>query len=497
MRLVGERRSAPIKARSRTLCWQKLWSIHRRRRLALVSFCALQVTGEVPQQLGQVSLLTLLQDCKEAALMWFLEKVRASPGTASPLTPSFLGLPPGQPTVDKSKLGVSAPAFSNILTPDKIPAFCIPPRLAVPPASKSPSLAFQPHRCLTEPTLQAATGSGFFSPHLIQVESVEEIPDPEEESTNSDPHSQAALSLPHFPKAQTSYGFCTLLESPHTRRKESIFHSEAPSLPLPRSRASSCSGQDMASSPIAIAGRRYPLLGRQGTWDSDTASSAESSPFSSPLLARSLPRAGSLFKSRSQDGLLGKALRGRGGARIARAGSLSTDEGSSTDNSPNATRRSSESLLDPTISRTYSLSPLPIFPLDFPCGRERLGRESTISMDKGGQLRLSSEYCSENHQLRIRLISVEGLYETSWEAKSINCCVTFALMPGKVQKQRSTVIKRSRNPIFNEDFFFVGISEDDLDTLSVRMKAVNRGCSMKRDLVLGDTEVSLMHVLAA
>lgn len=432
--------------------------------------------------------------------MWFLEKVRASPGSGSPLSPSFLGLPPSQPTADKNKLGASAPACPNVLTPDKIPEFCIPPRLAAPSAPKSPSPAFQPHRCLTEPTLQAASaadgGSNFFLPHLIQVESVEEIPDPEEESTNSDPRSQAALSLPHFPKAQTSYGFCTLLESPHTRRKESIFHSEGLSLPLPRSRASSYSGTELASSPIAIAGQRYPLLGRQGTWDSDTASSTESSPFSSPLLGRSPPRASSLFKTRSQDRLLGKALRGRGRAGMARAGSLSTDEGSSTDNSPNATRRSSESLLDPLTFRSYSLSPLPIFPLDFPCGRERLGRESTVSMGKGGKLRLSSEYCSENARLRIRLISVEGLYEASWEPKSINCCVTFALMPGKIQKQRSTIIKRSRNPIFNEDFFFVGVSEDDLDTLSVRMKAVNRGCSMKRDLVLGESEVSLMHVLA-
>ncbi|XP_054858285.1 C2 calcium-dependent domain-containing protein 4C-like [Eublepharis macularius] len=433
--------------------------------------------------------------------MWFLDKVRTSPGSGSPLSPSFLGLPAGQPMADKSKLGALAPAFPNILTPDTIPAFCIPPRLAAPPAPKSPSLDFQPHRCLTEPTLQAATlpdqGSGLFLPHLIQVESVEEIPDLDEESTNSDPRSQAALSLPHFPKAQTSYGFCTLLESPHTRRKESIFHSESLSLPLPRSRASSYSGKELASSPIAIAsaGHRTLLLGRQGTWDSDTASSTESSPFSSPLLGRSPPRISSLFKARSHDGLLCKALRGRGKSGMARANSLSTDEGSSTDNSPNATRRSSESLPDPLTSRAYSLSPLPIFPLDFPCGRERIGRESTVSMGKGGLLRLSSEYCSENRRLRIRLISVEGLYETSWEPKSINCCVTFSLMPGKIQKQRSTVIKRSRNPIFNEDFFFLGVSEDDLDSLSVRMKAVNRGCSMKRDLVLGESEVSLMHIL--
>ncbi|XP_053128326.1 C2 calcium-dependent domain-containing protein 4C-like [Hemicordylus capensis] len=435
--------------------------------------------------------------------MWLLEKVRVSPGEAHLLGPSFLGLPPGQLLPDKGKLGVPAAAFPNLLTPDRIPEFCIPPRLVNPAPAKSPSLAFQPHRCFTELGLHAASTAvggpapGLLLPHLIQVESVEEIPALEEESTNSDPQAQAALSLPHFPKAQTSYGFCTLLESPHTRRKESIFHSEGawPSLPLPRSRASSYSGKELASSPIATHGAAPRHLLRQGAWDSDTASSSESSPFSSPLLGRSLPRSCSLFKARSQEGLLSKALKPKSG--MVRASSLSTDEGSSTDNSPNATRRSSESLLDPLASRAYSLSPLPIFPLDLPCGRERLGRESTVLMDKGGLLRLSSEYCSENRRLRIRLISVEGLYEASLEPKNINCCITFSLMPGKIQKQRSTVIKKSRNPIFNEDFFFVGVCEDDLYNLSVRMKAVNKGCNMKRDQLLGDSEVCLMALLAA
>ncbi|KAJ7311293.1 hypothetical protein JRQ81_006909 [Phrynocephalus forsythii] len=329
----------------------------------------------------------------------------------------------------------------------------------------------------------------------------------EDDGTNSDPQSQAALSLPHVPKAQTSYGFCTLLESPHTRRKESIFHSDAsgsggsslPGLTLPRSRASSYSGgQELTSYGPWVSSSRPVFLTRQGAWDSDTASSTESSPFGSPLLGRWPPRpATSLFKTRSQERLLGKRPKGQAGpGAMARAHSLSAEEESSTDSSPNSVRRSSESLLD--ASRAYSLSPLPIFPLDLPCGvgRERLGHESAVAMDKGGLLRLSSEYCHENRRLRVRLISAEGLYGASSEPKHISCCIRFSLLPGKLQKQRSTVIKRSRNPIFNEDFFFLGISEDDLYNLSVRMKAVNKGSTMKRDLVLGETEVALAALLA-
>ncbi|XP_028562874.2 C2 calcium-dependent domain-containing protein 4C-like [Podarcis muralis] len=446
--------------------------------------------------------------------MWFLEKVGASPGEGSPLGPSFLGLPPSHPVPNAAKPGGSAAAFANILTPDRIPEFCIPPRLANPPPAKSPSATFQPHRCLTEPGLQqAATSAGvgaertpcpFPLPHLIQVESVEEIPDLEEEEeeggTNSDPQSQAALSLPHFPKAQTSYGFCTLLESPHTRRKESIFHSGDSWLSLARPRASSYAGRELSSGrPLACP---PPLLRRP--CDSDTASSSESSPFGSPLLGRSPPPRGPglLSKARSQEGLLGRAWRSRGKLSSAgRANSLSTEDSSSTDSSPSAVRRrSSDSLFQPLGCRACSLSPLPIFPLEAPCGggggRERLGRESTVGLGRGGLLRLSCEYCPENRRLRVRLISAEGLYEPAAEPKSINCCITFSLVPGKIQKQRSTVIKRSRDPIFNEDFFFVGIAEGDLGSLAVRMKAVNKGSSLKRDLLLGESEVPLMKLLA-
>ncbi|KAH1183882.1 C2 calcium-dependent domain-containing protein 4C-like [Mauremys mutica] len=432
--------------------------------------------------------------------MWFLEKMKALPGNSNSLSPSFLGLQPGQMVPEKARVG--AATFPNILTPDRIPEFCIPPRLTIS----------SPHdRCLAEPSLHlpgtADCGPSPFLPHLIQIESAEEVSALEEDCSNSDPQSQAALSLPHFPKAQTSYGFCTLRESPHTRRKESIFHndpcsSSLSSLMLPRSRANTYTGRGAASSPIAISSAsarvpcKHPLLHRQGAGDSDTTSSTDSSPFSSPLLSRSPPRSCSLFKARSQEGLLGRALRARNKSSMVRNNSLSTDESSSNDNSPNATRRSSEGLVESFRTRSFNLSHSAIFPLDLTCGRERLVGESTVLLDRGGLLRLSAEYCSDNRRLRLRLISAEGLYDASVEPKSINCCITFSLVPGKIQKQRSTVIKRSRNPIFNEDFFFDGIAEDDLYSFSVRMKATNKECSLKRDSVLGESELSLVNLLS-
>ncbi|XP_010151566.1 PREDICTED: C2 calcium-dependent domain-containing protein 4C-like [Eurypyga helias] len=431
--------------------------------------------------------------------MWFLEKIRASHENGNLPSSSFLGLPSGQNLPEKARLG--AAAFPNVLTPDRIPEFCIPPRLTNCGPIKG-TASRQYHSSEDADLHSSACSPRCSLPHLIQVESAEEIPALEEESTNSDPQSQAALSLPHFPRAPTSYGFCTLLESPHTRRKESIFHGDPrgalPSLMLSRSRANTFSGKGSMSNPIAIsfASVRLPpkhlSLHRQGACDSDTASSSDSSPFSSPLLSRSPPRSCSLIKTQSQEGLLCRALKARNKSSMARNNSLSTEESSSTDNSPSAIRRASEGLL---ATRSFSMS-CSIFPLELTRSRERLVGESAVVMDKGGMLRLSAEYCSENERLRIRLISAEGLYDDSVESKNINCCITFSLVPGKTQKQRSTVIKRSRNPIFNEDFFFDGIAEEELYSLSVRMKAVNKGCSMKRDYTLGERELSLMSMLS-
>uniref|UniRef100_A0A3P9LVE1 C2 calcium dependent domain containing 4A n=1 Tax=Oryzias latipes TaxID=8090 RepID=A0A3P9LVE1_ORYLA len=447
--------------------------------------------------------------------MWVVEKIRMS------VERSTLPFPSAEFSfkIGDIMFGEKADKFKkislcpNIITPDNIPEFCIPPTIVslqevknteqrgatrtfkVPPCGRSsPETEVVFHKPL--------------SPHVIQIESVDEIPYDgcsDEETTNADPQSQAALSLPHLAKAQTSYGFCTLLESPHTRRKESIFHSDPCSSPLllPRSRSSTCTmrvspSPSPSSSPSSFSlnsltsklSPRGCTLKWQHPLDSDTTSSTESSPFSSPLLNRS-PGKSSLFKALSHELLLSRNLRK---AMVSRNNSLSTDEGSSTDNSPNIMRRASEGLPE-GLPNSYSLAPPNIFPMDLTLHRERVMKERMVPVGKDGSLRLSAEYCLENQRLRVRLISAEGLYPLSVDPKIINCSVSLSLVPGKVQKQRSTVIRKSRNPIFNEDFFFDGISEEDLSQRSLRFKVVNKMCTLKRDYLLGDCDLPLSSII--
>ncbi|KAJ3595925.1 hypothetical protein NHX12_002337 [Muraenolepis orangiensis] len=404
----------------------------------------------------------------------------------------------------------------NVITPDTIPEFFIPPQIqpsqkarpadqgrATPSIRVSPCDGGSPGPWEHQPTAPTR-------PHIIQVESVEQSSwgdddarSDGEEATNADPHSQAALSLPHVARAQTCYGFCTLLESPHTRRKESLFHTEPGSLPLlllPRSRSNTYSQRTSPSaspSPSffslnALTTRLSPrsfALSRQSTLDSDTTSSNESSPFGSPLLSRCPQAVGksSVFKTLGQDVLLTRNLR-RG--LTSRNDSLSTDEGSSTDNSPNVMRRLSEETME-APSKGCSLAAPSFFRSDLTLNRERVMRESSVPLGKNGSLRLSSEYSDGNQRLWLRLIRAEGLYAASVDTKSINCSVTLSLIPGKLQKQRSTVIRKSHNPVFNEDFFFDGLTAEDVCRLSLRFKVVNKKSTMKRDYILGDSDLPL------
>ncbi|MBN3275062.1 C2C4D protein, partial [Polyodon spathula] len=163
------------------------------------------------------------------------------------------------------------------------------------------------------------------------------------------------------------------------------------------------------------------------------------------------------------------------------------DSGSSSEESPATPRRRA------------TLAPPVLFQLDFICCQERLTKESRLPLRKGraprGELRLSAEFSGEQGRLRVRLVSGEGLYPPGFESRLVSCCVVVQLDPGRQQRQRSNVVKRSREPIFNEDFFFEGLSQGELDRRSLRFKVVNKGAGVKRDALLGEGEVGLASIL--
>ncbi|XP_077471914.1 C2 calcium-dependent domain-containing protein 4C-like [Stigmatopora argus] len=419
--------------------------------------------------------------------MWLLEKLRHKMESSGNSSPSA------------ATEAIPVSVYANVLTPEKIPHFFIPPKLVCCPPEEPAPPESEPGVLRGSSSdhvicVQGPRAKGLFSRpggdarslqrsahrHIIQIESADEpplgAPGAPGANTNADPQSQTAMSLPYVPKAQTSYGFSTLMESPHTRRKESLFHS-SPASPLasPNSQRRSPGGTHLAPADNAY---RYFSGG-----ESDTCSSAESSPFHSPLLSRSA----SLLRSFTKD-TQAKVCRAK--RSLARHSSLSTDDCSSADNSPNVRRRRPRCPTSPA-RRKFAGGGAP-----GGAASEPPARVHTVNLRKGGTLRLSTHYDPEASRLRVRVLTAESVYAKNTELKSINCCVALYLKPGKKQKQRSTIIRNSRNPVFNEDFFFDSLPQAQVKNTAMKIKVVNRGTSLKRNMLLGEREVMLGELLA-
>ncbi|XP_053575735.1 C2 calcium-dependent domain-containing protein 4C-like [Bombina bombina] len=366
------------------------------------------------------------------------------------------------------------PSCPNILTPDQIPKFFIPPKLS--PMSRRGGHCGSP--------LQKRDGATKSIPrellksanrHFIQVEDMEqemEVPD------------QAIYP----PIPDPIIGSLYLVESPHTRRRESLFHEMCNS--QGNCEMTTVSPLDpeytlsWRTSPLGTGTQQVPL---GCNMDSETTSSAESSPFSSPLLPRSL--AGSLVGHvYDNQHNFSRTLSTK---YLTRENSLST-ETSSTDTSPSVPQRQKHYVMSTSM---IHLVPPPVYQLDFICCQERLTKETEVMLGNGGTLRLSAEYMKEVGRLRVKLVSAENLYPAHQDPKSISCCVVMYLQPGKLQKQRSTIIRKSRNPIFNEDFYFEGVDKEELDSRSLKLKVMNRGSNIHRDSLLGYSELTLCSIL--
>ncbi|KAM7337364.1 C2 calcium-dependent domain-containing protein 4B [Alexandromys fortis] len=325
------------------------------------------------------------------------------------------------------------PAFSNVLTPGRIPEFCIPPRLPVPcvPESPQPAAAL-PWRCAAEPDLWLPTPTDCDDNDFDHTG-----------RTDWDPRSQAALSLPHLPRARTSYGFCALLESPHTRRKESLFLGH-PGVPRPglRHRAHTYAGTRRASDPA-----------RAAPTDLNTA------PPPAPV-----PRVRRLL--RAPDGLLSRALRAPRGRPSARPGPSGAERERATSCAP----------------------PTPTGP-----DRERLQAEASVALGRGDcTLRLAAEYCPRSACLRLRLLRAEGP-AAALEPRALGCRLSLVLRPSG--QQRASVLRRSRKAALDQDCCFDGLSEEQLRRLAVRIKAESKGRGLERGRPLGQGELLLGSLL--
>lgn len=357
-----------------------------------------------------------------------------------------------------SKASLSQNLHSNIITPDNIPKFCLPPRLCKrsPPPEAQPDLSSQNHTTKSSTALKATQTK------------VKELK-PEKDDA---PESWKASKKP-LPFSAEGYGLAGIYESPNTRRKESLFHSKAPvyvferSIPtMPPRRAKEANQTKKTFSGFLLL-FSCKSLSETGNKEGETTTSSDSSPFCSSYSIKPF-----------------------------NCGPTRSERLKETKSCPSLFNSSSLKV----SPSTESLSPPVVFPLDILQCQERLQSEHVLPLQGRGRVRLAAERTAFSGNtlctVRVRLVCLEGLSEEA-DRQTPNCNVSLCLMPGKLQQQESATIRNCRSPVFNEDFFFTELRHQDLLELQLRLKVVDKPAAgtLRRETVIGTVSKPLTLLL--
>ncbi|XP_032371777.1 C2 calcium-dependent domain-containing protein 4C [Etheostoma spectabile] len=381
-----------------------------------------------------------------------------------------------------SKASLSHNLHVNILTPDKIPEFCLPPKL-----------------CKRSLLLEAKTMVPYLDHQNQMPESnpslnTTHVKTKDVKMKNSDVSLTWKATKKPLPFSAEGYGLAGIHESPNTRRKESLFHSVGSVYIYDRSFTTAPRLAKVTNLPKKSLSGLLSLfsskdLSKTGSTGSETPSSSDSSPLSSPHSAKSslcFPSGNGRLKGAISCPSLIESREDRGSWK---SGHLSLTNSPS---SPSSLKGSSLTLAPPVL-----------FPLDFLQRQERLQHEQVLPLQGRGKVRLFAEHitCSTNtfsslSTVRVHVVSVEGPWDDT-DQRTLNCAVYLCLTPGKLQPQESSTIRNCRSPVFKEDFFFTELRREDLQELQLRLKVVDKPAAgtLRRGTVIGVITKPLSQLL--
>ena len=348
--------------------------------------------------------------------------------------------------------------------------------------------------------------------------------------TNEDPLSMSAMGLSHF-RAQTSYGFSTLSEMPHTRRKESLFHLGNESLLQSKkhlkigrdnSLSKSCE-LARADKPVSLSNgnvRKAPSISMPSVVVTAVACNKQASPEQPPSCSMSRRRLSPTYQAFSgvnssplptrHNPLYNRRRSSLVGLENGEANEPERDNDASreqtTGDNNESNRRSLGDLTvaqSPTVKR-HSAPSIPSDKVnisDDECNKPRSRSFQTFANNQNGnsnqifapfgELKFSFQYLAASQQLKVTLIKAENLGGQARDTLTVNSYVKAYLMPGKVQKQTSHVIKRTKFPLYNQDLYFHSMCLDDLHNMALRLKIFSKGSNLKMTEFIGEITIPL------
>lgn len=319
-----------------------------------------------------------------------------------------------------SRASLPCRLHNNVLTPDKIPEFCLPPRLSKRSPLRGDTVASHP---LDWNRSSKSCASSNMTPKDLEMK-------------NGDAVKAAKKPLPFSAEA---YGLAGMSESANTRRKESLFLSKCPVYVFDRSNA--------AAAPIQ-------------SWESNLAKkNTSSSPHCVKLSPISLGK--SFLRGASSCPSLIDSREERGKRKM---------DGLSLINSPSCP----PSLQGSSVTLVSSV----FYPLDVLQSQESLQQKHSLALHSHIKVHLYAERilpanpASSLSTVRVHVDSLER--DDDDDRRTLNCALHLCLIPGKMQRKESATITDSCSPVFNEDFFFTGLSREDVLELQLQIRVVNK-----------------------
>ncbi|GMR53818.1 hypothetical protein PMAYCL1PPCAC_24013, partial [Pristionchus mayeri] len=104
-------------------------------------------------------------------------------------------------------------------------------------------------------------------------------------------------------------------------------------------------------------------------------------------------------------------------------------------------------------------------------------------------------HCTLQHfpvrkRLRVNILKIEALAGGLKPEMEMHAQMRLSIPGLKTGKEQSSEVKRGRDPVFNQEFFFDGVSAEDLDIRVLHLAAFHHG---GKDFLIGDSQLILHH----
>lgn len=120
---------------------------------------------------------------------------------------------------------------------------------------------------------------------------------------------------------------------------------------------------------------------------------------------------------------------------------------------------------------------------DLPTRRKRIYK-------KAGKIDFTTEYKKEEKAFEVYIFRAYNLAPKR-DVDEVNPYVKVCLLPGKKQKQKTRLLKATKEPFINENFIFTELTNEDIDKYHLNLIVKNH--KIKRE-ILGEVEVALKEI---